>query len=328
MATIKNVAQRAGVSPSTVSYVLSGLRPIGEETRQRVMEAVEELGYEPNASARALRSTRTRVLALLGVVTAGHVEAGVTGLFMLAIADAVRERGYDLLIIPAHEGITGLERLARASMADAAIVMGILMEDPRVTALQQLAFPAALMGHPAQDVDLNWVDLDFTRAGELALELLAAEGHRHVAFLGQPQEIYDGGAAYAVRALAGAQQAATTAQVTLVGPLYIERIDRVADVLSHAFDSEPETSAIILQYEQALPDVLRWLRSSGRRVPEDVHLVIVGAWTRDNTESQVTYVSSTVQRMASAAVELAIEASLHQRTRSVVLPPVVSVSAH
>ena len=57
MATIADVASHAGVSMSTVSYVLSGKRPISEETRQRVEEAIRELGYRPHAGARALASS-------------------------------------------------------------------------------------------------------------------------------------------------------------------------------------------------------------------------------------------------------------------------------
>lgn len=64
MTTIKDVARRAGVAPSTVSYVLSGSRKISEDTRRTVQQAIDELGYHPRASARTLRSTRTNVLAL------------------------------------------------------------------------------------------------------------------------------------------------------------------------------------------------------------------------------------------------------------------------
>src|SRR5689334_19763823 len=104
MTSIKAVAKLAGVSVSTVSYVLSGARPIGEETRRRVLEAIENLNYQPNSAASALRTARTRVLALQGFIAAGRTESAVTGVFILAVADAVRERGFDLLLIPTHEG--------------------------------------------------------------------------------------------------------------------------------------------------------------------------------------------------------------------------------
>ena len=65
MVTIKDVAERARVAPSTVSYVLSGSRKISDETRKAVRAAIAELGYHPRASARTLRSARSvRALAL------------------------------------------------------------------------------------------------------------------------------------------------------------------------------------------------------------------------------------------------------------------------
>jgi DNA-binding LacI/PurR family transcriptional regulator len=65
MVKITDVARHARVSPSTVSYALSGKRPISEETRQRVEASIRELGYRPHAGARALASSRSNVLALV-----------------------------------------------------------------------------------------------------------------------------------------------------------------------------------------------------------------------------------------------------------------------
>ena len=65
MTTIKDVAKKAGVSVSTVSYALNGTRPISDATRQRIMDAIQELNYHPNLLARGLINKRTRIIALL-----------------------------------------------------------------------------------------------------------------------------------------------------------------------------------------------------------------------------------------------------------------------
>jgi DNA-binding LacI/PurR family transcriptional regulator len=328
MTSIKAVAKLAQVSPSTVSYVLSGSRPISAETQARVREAIDRLGYEPNASARALRTTQTKVLALQGFVTAGHTEAAVTGVFILAVAEAVRERGYDILLIPSQEGPAGIERLSRTSRVDAIVVMGILLRDPRVEALRGLRLPAALMGHPEFDPGVSWVDLDFNRAGRVAVSLLADQGHRKVLFVGPPAHIYKQGAGYAVRGLQGAKDGAKECGVKLLGPIRVDKVPDLGRQLEAAFAKTPDLTAVVLQYESALPELLRWLRSTNRRVPEDIRVVLVGAWSRDNTESQVTYVSSTVGRLASAVVNLAIGAAEEGVIRSELLPPEVWVSRH
>lgn len=323
MVTIKAVADLAKVSPSTVSYVLSGDRPIREETKQRVREAIEQLGYEPNSSARALRTSRTNVLALLGFVNAGDTEARVTGALMIAMADAVRRRGYDLLLIPTEEGAAGIERLARTSTVDAVIVMGILMRDPRVDALQRLRLPAALLGHPEKDPGLSWADLDFAGAGRTGVGLLADNGHDEFVFVGPPERVYRHGAGYAVRGLQGTKDAARERDIKMVKALKVENVIELGGALDEVFTKHPRLSAVVLQYEGALPELLRWLRATGRRVPEDVQVVLIGAWTHDATESQVTYVSSTVDRLASSIVDLAIEATTDAPPRSVLLPPEV-----
>ena len=65
MATLADVARHAGVAASTVSYVLSGKRPVSEETRERVARSIQLLGYQPHAGARALASAKSNVLGLV-----------------------------------------------------------------------------------------------------------------------------------------------------------------------------------------------------------------------------------------------------------------------
>ena len=327
MATIKAVAQLAGVSPSTVSYVLSGSRPIGETTKERVLEAIAQLGYEPNASARALRRQRTNVLALQGFVSASYTEARVTGALMLAMADAVRRRGFDLLLIPSTEGVPGLERLARASTVDGVIVMGILLEDDRVDTLKRLDLPAALMGHTQEDPGISWVDLDFRSAGSEAVDLLVRGGHEVIAFVAHPRRVYEEGAGYAVRGLAGARAAAERHNIDLSEPLHVENVSSVGAQLEGAFNTTRPPTAIVLQHEEALPEILRWLRSTARRVPEDVQVVLLGAWVDHRPESSVTFVSSSVDRITSAVVDLAIDAAAAGPKRAVLLPPEIWVSS-
>lgn len=103
MATIKDVAERAGVAPSTVSYVLSGSRKISEETQNAVRAAIRELGYHPRASARALRSARSDVIVLAVPRETGKYRA-MDGRFAIEFSDAAREHGYDVLMMTDQDG--------------------------------------------------------------------------------------------------------------------------------------------------------------------------------------------------------------------------------
>ena len=98
MITIKDVARHAGVSASTVSYVLSGKRPISKATSQRVRRSIHELGFHPNAGARALASSRTNVLALV-VPLRTDLNLPVIMQFVSSIVTTAREHDYDVLLL-------------------------------------------------------------------------------------------------------------------------------------------------------------------------------------------------------------------------------------
>ncbi|MDT0269097.1 LacI family DNA-binding transcriptional regulator [Streptomyces sp. DSM 44915] len=185
MVTSKDVAALAGVSQSTVSYVMSGSRSISPATRARVEAAMEQLGYHPNASARALAGQRAHVLGLVVHVTARTELAGVLP-FVETVTGAAREREYDVVLVTGDEGDAGLERLARRGIVDAFLVMDVTRRDPRLGTLARLGRPTVLIGRPDEPLGLHWVDLDGRRAGELAVQELVAVGHREVIVLGEP----------------------------------------------------------------------------------------------------------------------------------------------
>ena len=101
--TSKDVARIAGVSQSTVSYVMTGKRPISERTRQRVLAAMEELTYEPHSGARALAGRRTHVI---GLVVPLEAEGEIFGLlpFIETIASSARAHDYEVLLVTADQG--------------------------------------------------------------------------------------------------------------------------------------------------------------------------------------------------------------------------------
>src|SRR4030042_2865736 len=98
MTTIVYVAKKAGVSVSTVSYALSGVRRISEKTRQRVLQAVEELNYHPNLLARGLVNKRTKIIALLYPEIASDFLYDLQLDFIASVAKTTTLYGYGLLL--------------------------------------------------------------------------------------------------------------------------------------------------------------------------------------------------------------------------------------
>ena len=94
MVSVVAVAAHAGVSPATVSRVIAGRVPVAAETRARVLEAVEQLGYRPNEVARSLRAGRGRAVALV----TGDIEQGIYAALAKNVQSELEALGLDLLL--------------------------------------------------------------------------------------------------------------------------------------------------------------------------------------------------------------------------------------
>jgi DNA-binding LacI/PurR family transcriptional regulator len=271
MPTINDVARAAGVSPSTVSYVLSGRRPISAPTRARVQAAIAELGFHPHAGARALASSRTNVLALV-VPLRADVNVPVIMQFATAVVTAARTYNHDVLLLTKDEGTAGLERVANSTMVDALIVMDVEKDDVRLPALRRLKQPSVLIGLPGDPGGIACVDLDFAAAARESLRHLARHGHRRVALIGPSPAVYRRGTGYAERFLAGfAAEAAALGLATVTHPCEPGR-DGVLACLAGVEAELPGTTALVVHNEEALRPLLDHL---GGRVPAELSVVAV-----------------------------------------------------
>ncbi|MFB9375885.1 LacI family DNA-binding transcriptional regulator [Kineococcus gynurae] len=177
------MARVAGVAQSTVSYVMSGKRPISEKTRRLVQDAIDELTYQPNAGARALASHRTNIIALV-VPFRSSVSAHGLMAFAEEIALASRAHDHDVLLVTADEGPEGLRRVAGRALCDALVVMEVATHDARTEVVRSLSLPTMFIGLPADAEDLHCIDFDFEAGAELLLRALHAGGNTEVHVLG------------------------------------------------------------------------------------------------------------------------------------------------
>jgi DNA-binding LacI/PurR family transcriptional regulator len=320
MTTIKDVAERAGVAPSTVSYVLSGSRKISEDTRRTVQQAIDELGYHPRASARTLRSTRTNVLALALPRAAGGYRA-VDGRFAIDISDAARAHGYDVLLMTAQEGVPGLRRIARSGQADAAILMAVEMEDPRIAAMLELGFPTALLGRSADDAALPWTDLDWEAAAALAVHELAAAGHRNIAYLATTEREIQARRGYAIRGVAGARRAAPETGADVRVHQSTGDMARLARRIGTLLRGERPPTALAVQHVAALPHILAAVAAEGLRVPEDLAVVAVGNLPDDVGGQDLPRIELPVPEMSAEVTRLAVEAIAAHAQGTPLTPP-------
>jgi DNA-binding LacI/PurR family transcriptional regulator len=263
MVTSKDVARVAGVSQSTVSYVMSGRRPISEETRRRVEAAIEQLTYQPNAGARALASQRTQVIGLVVPFEPNDDTKGLLP-FIETIAACAREQDHDVLLVTADEGAAGLRRLAGRSLCDAIVLMDIGATDDRIPVATSLSVPVILIGVPDDTAGLHCVDLDFTLAGRMAVDELAACGHERVVVIGHTPTAVARRVNYVDRFLRGTEAAAAEhgLEYHVVAPVAIGRAEAAAAV-DQALAASGEQAGIVIPNTGVIQHVLQELQERG-----------------------------------------------------------------
>ena len=183
MATRADVAKLAGVSASTVSYALSGVRSIKPETRERVLKAVAELNYYPHFAAGALAGGKAKALAL-------HFPGGEYGIapsvleYLTGAANAARERGYHLILWPNEDThMSEIQNFCNSGLIGGVILMEIRVDDDRVKFLSEAGVPCTLIGRNSKPDLFKYVDRDFELVSQKAIDYLFKLGHRQIAFM-------------------------------------------------------------------------------------------------------------------------------------------------
>jgi LacI family transcriptional regulator len=303
---LRDVAERAGVSRTTASYILNGLSGqfgISPETEKRVLDVVDALGYRPNRNARSLRTKRTTTI---GVIT-DYVASGMFSSELLAGANMAARRADHLLVIGESEGDPDARDLLIDEMIDRQ-VDGIIYATR--TALRT-EFPARLTGTRA--VMLNCYDPDRPvpsvlpddrMGGRSAADILLAAGVCTGVYI--VGETPDNEGVAGRRRLAGIQErfaeeghaiAGTIECLWEPGPSY----DAVLDWLSHG--NVPK--GLICMNDRAAVGAYQALRDRGLAIPDDVSVVsfdgsVVASWLRPRAVSIIL----PLRTMGALAVEL------------------------
>src|SRR4051794_37753292 len=252
--TIDDVARAAGVSVSTVSYALSGKRPISASTRERIERAVRDLDYRPHAGARALASARTNVLALMAPLRV-DVNVGVIMQFVTGVVTRARDFEHDVLLLT-QDDHAGVERVAAGSMVDAVIMMDVEAEDPRLPILRRQRQPAVLIGLPRDSSGLSCVDLDFEAVARTAVDHLAGLGHHRIALIGSPPLVLDRHTTYALRTVSEFRAETERLGVEAVFEPCESSHAGANAALDRVLDRLPGVTALVVHNEVALPAVL------------------------------------------------------------------------
>lgn len=273
MASLIEVAKAAGVSRQTVSNVVNAPDRVRPETRERVEAVIEELGYQPNASARNLRRQRSHLIGVDLAPSGPDEVSPVLERFVHALSEAAARVGFHVLIFPrTHDPLTSHVPLHQTRTVDGFVLVDTHHHDPRVATLAEHRIPFVTFGRTACDIDHDAVDVDGAAgAGAVAGELARA-GCVRPAYVAWPESSLVG-----ETRLRGFLDGWEAAGHNPGDVAVLRRHNRVEDgvdaVGALAALPGPFPDAIATVSDLLAVGVLRGLRTHGLTVGEDVRLI-------------------------------------------------------
>lgn len=190
--TIKDVALKAGVAPSTVSRVIQNSHSISDATKEKVRKAMKELNYYPNLNARSLVNQKSNVIGLvLPDATDAFYQNPFFPTVLRGINDEAAKTGYALLLATgqtSHKRQSNVEKMVHGRQVDGLIFLYAADDDPIFNLVNKLGFPYVVIGTPASRY-VNYVDNDNRLSGYDATNYLIKNGAKKIAFIGGPDNL-------------------------------------------------------------------------------------------------------------------------------------------
>ncbi len=267
--TLKTIADESGFSITTVSRALAGYDDVSEDTRRRIIAIADRLGYQPNLTARHLRSKHTNTIGMVIPRTARYSDPFYMEL-LSGVGHEASEHGYDLLLSAQTRGeeeLSAYRRIVAGSRVDGVVLARVMADDPRILYLQELAHPFVIFGR-TEAGDCPYIDLDGVASMRRVVEHFADYGHQRIGVILSPPELmfttlrYEG-YVQALAALGLPRDPALTVQGNLTQQSGQEAAECLLDL------PNPPTAIIAFNDLMAL-GVMTAIRDRGLTVGEDV----------------------------------------------------------
>lgn len=311
-ATMQDVSVLAGVSVKTVSNVINDHPHVREQTRRKVLDAIDVLGYRPNFLARGLRSGRTNVISLM--------IPNLRNAYFAELADAVMmaasERGLAVLIeqygLDRRQEIGAL-RHPHAQTVDGVLHSVLALDQSDVDLLAELGTPVVLLGDRNVDVPRDHVIIANTEGVRAATEHLLSSGRRRIVAFGAHPAAVVGSAALRLEGYRQALDAACLPfDEALVVPVDPWHRRNGADAMRELLATGMQFDGVVAFNDAIALGALRALQEAGRRVPEDV--AVIGFDDIEETEYSIPSLSTIDpdrERIARTAVDLLVRRIEH-----------------
>lgn len=268
-ATIYDVANRVGVSLATVSRVVNGNSNVRDSTKRKVLDAIEELGYHPNAVARGLASKKT--------TTIGVVMPDVTDMYYAELArgidDVANMYHYDVLLTNTDEDpvreTMAVNNLS-SKQVDGIIFMGNELDREVLNTIAAADAPVVLAGSVDSEGKLPSVNINYVNAIQEATETVINHGHRRVALVTGPMSH----AINRLHRLVGYQAGLEAAGIEFdEGLLFTAHQDYAAGMQIAEKVLQAGANAVIVYDDEVALGIMNYVQEHGQRVPEDFEII-------------------------------------------------------
>jgi LacI family transcriptional regulator, repressor for deo operon, udp, cdd, tsx, nupC, and nupG len=188
--TIREVAQEAGVSVSTVSLALANHPGVAETTKARVREIAERLNYRPSAMGRALQSSRTNAIGLIIPHSGEHVFSHLYFMeVMSGVSEVLNTANMTLVLSTSSSEVDEAEaylKLQRSQQVDGVIIASAAIGDRNIESIQKSNFPFVFIGRYPQDPTMPAIGIDDFGGAKSAVEHIIEHGHHRIAHISGP----------------------------------------------------------------------------------------------------------------------------------------------
>lgn len=303
--TIKDVASLAGVSTATVSRVLTGKNPVGDEARRRVLSSIEYLGYRPNVLARSLRAETTK--------TIGLVVSNVMNPFFTSIARAVEDtagdKGYSLILGNADENPSKEDKyidILLGKRVDGLIVSPARAQSPRLTRIVDEGVPMIFLDRSIVGIDVPVVRADGTRAVRELVDYIVKLGHERLAIISGPPEVVSGRERLdAFMSMAGSLGVPVTEDYVKIGDF---RRKSGREAMRELLELRQPPTVVFASNNLMALGALQAVKEGSYRVPEDISLAGFDdvSWF-ELMSPPITTIGQPTQELGSAAIRMLID---------------------
>ena len=298
---INDVARLAQVSRQTVSNVLNNRTGYSEETRNRVLRAIEALDYQPHRAARSLRSQRTMQLGyhLRGEELAAE-NAFVLG-FLQALVRGAADRGHHLLVFTERDDeLEVFRELVAIRGVDGFVLSGSRVDDSRARYLQGAGVPFAMFGRLAPGLPQSWVDIDSVAAVSSAVDYLVDRGHEAFAYVG-----YDARNYWDIERLEGFRKGLADHGIRFAERSVVlgSSLDEIHAQVLRLVDRKRRPTAIVTGSDVLAAVVVNAVKSRGLRPGQDLAVTgFDGGFVQKRTEPMLTSVRIPINRIAAELI--------------------------